>query len=106
MFPCLAALDALAHCHFEHCVDPPSLALIVPVLQRGLRERAANSKRKTAHISGNMCSLLADQKDIVPYLPLLLPALQAFLLDPIPEVKCIYLMYTISISTYYAGRPP
>ena len=52
------ALDALAHCQFEHCVDPPSLALIVPVLHRGLRERSAQSKRKTSHITGNMCSLL------------------------------------------------
>ena len=45
-----------AHCQFEHCVDPPSLALIVPVLHRGLRERSAQSKRKTSHITGNMCS--------------------------------------------------
>ena len=82
-----AALDALAHCQFEHCVDPPSLALIVPVLHRGLRERAAQSKRKTAHITGNMCSLLAERRDIVPYLPSLLPELKAALHDPIPEVR-------------------
>ena len=82
-----AALDALAHCQFEHCVDPPSLALIVPVLHRGLRERTAQAKRKTSHITGNMCSLLADRKDVVPYLPLLLPELQSVLHDPIPEVR-------------------
>ena len=81
------ALDALAHCQFEHCIDPPSLALIVPVLHRGLKERAAQAKRKTAHITGNMCSLLSDRQDIVPYLPLLLPELQAVLTDPIPEVR-------------------
>ena len=73
------ALDALAHCQFEHCVDPPSLSLIVPVLHRGLRERAAQAKRKTAHITGNMCSLLADRTDIVPYLKLILPELKAVL---------------------------
>ena len=82
-----AALDALAHCQFEHCVDPPSLSLIVPVLHRGLRERAAQAKRKTAHITGNMCSLLADRTDIVPYLKLILPELKAVLVDPIPEVR-------------------
>ena len=37
----------------------------------------AQAKRKTAHIAGNMCSLLSDRGDIVPYLPLLLPELQA-----------------------------
>ena len=34
-----------------------------------------------------MCSLLSDRQDIVPYLPLLLPELQAVLTDPIPEVR-------------------
>ena len=57
------------------------------MLHRGLRERSAQAKRKTAHITGNMCSLLSDRQDIVPYLPLLLPELQAVLTDPIPEVR-------------------
>jgi hypothetical protein len=82
-----AAIDALAHCQFEHCVDPPSLALIVPVLHRGLRERSAQGKRKASHITGNMCSLLSERRDIVPYLGQLLPELRAVLLDPIPEVR-------------------
>ena len=82
-----AALDVLAHCEFEHCVDAPSLALIVPLLRRGLRERGGHAKRKTAHIAGNMCSLLSERGDIVPYLGMLLPELQAVLLDPIPEVR-------------------
>jgi len=34
-----------------------------------------------------MCSLLANPKDIVPYLEMMLPQLQAVLLDPIPEVR-------------------
>ena len=38
-----AALSALAHCQFEHCVDPPSLSLIVPVLHRGLRAPSAQA---------------------------------------------------------------
>jgi len=82
-----AALSALAHCQFEHCVDPPSLSLIVPVLHRGLRAPSAQAKRRTAHITGSMCSLLADPKDIVPYMDMLLPQLQAVLMDPIPEVR-------------------
>ena len=82
-----AALSALAHCQFEHCVDPPSLSLIVPVLQRGLRAPSAQAKRRTAHITGNMCSLLADPRDILPYLDMMMPQLQSVLLDPIPEVR-------------------
>ena len=46
-------------------------------------KRAANAsaqaKRKTAHITGNMCSLLAERRDIVPYLSLLLPDDEVYL---------------------------
>jgi hypothetical protein len=33
-----------------------------------------------------MCSLLGDPSDIIPYIDMLLPQLQAVLMDPIPEV--------------------
>ena len=62
-------------------IKNPEISLIVDTLLAAL----AQAKRKTAHITGNMCSLLADRGDIVPYLPLLLPSLQEVLLDPIPE---------------------
>ena len=49
----------------------------VPVLQRGMKgERTADVKRKAALIAGNMCSMISDPKDMVPYLPSLLPGLQ------------------------------
>ena len=83
----VAALDALARCNFEHCVDPPSLALLVPIMLRGLRERGTQPRRRAAHIVGSMCSLLADRRHIVPYLEALLPPLRDVLLDPIPEVR-------------------
>ena len=35
-----------------------------------------------------MCSL-ADHKDLIPYLPILLPSLQAIITDPIPEVRTV-----------------
>jgi hypothetical protein len=58
-------------------VDAPSLALLIPIIQRGLRDRAADLKRKAALITGNMCSMIADARDLVPYLPALLPGLKA-----------------------------
>lgn len=39
-------------------------------------ERTADVKRKAALIAGNMCSMISDPKDMVPYLPSLLPGLQ------------------------------
>jgi hypothetical protein len=46
------------HTAFVHVIDAASLALIVPILQRGLRERNATVKKTAAQITGNMCVLL------------------------------------------------
>lgn len=81
-------LDALMNTSFVHRIDAPSLALIVPILHRGLRERSIDTKKKAALIVGNMCHL-AEHKDLIPYLDLLVPQLKEALLDPIPEVRAI-----------------
>ncbi|CAM9326832.1 unnamed protein product, partial [Phaeothamnion confervicola] len=82
-----AALEALLSCEFLHSIDAPSLALLVPVLQRGLRERSADLKRKAALITGNTVTMVSDPKDLAPYLPALLPGLKGAALDPIPDVR-------------------
>ncbi|KAI9338101.1 armadillo-type protein [Zopfochytrium polystomum] len=82
----LPALTALIETSFVHYVDAPSLALIVPILDRGLHERATNIKQRAAQIMGQMSSL-TDQKDLVPYLTTLLPGLKEVLVDPNPEAR-------------------
>ena len=49
-----AAIEALLVCEFIHAIDAPSLALLVPVLHRGMRDRSADIKRKASLITGNM----------------------------------------------------
>jgi|AntAceMinimDraft_12_1070368.scaffolds.fasta_scaffold05872_1 HEAT repeat protein len=83
----LPCLEVLLETTFVNTVDAPSLALIVPVLSRGLRDRKADLKKKAAKIAGNMCALVADAKDMSPYIPLLLPDIQKALVDPSPEVR-------------------
>jgi hypothetical protein len=85
----ITALEALIGTEFLHAIDAPSLALIVPILHRGLRDRAATTKRYGALITGNICTMINDPRDFVPYLPTLIPDLQAILLDPIPDVRSI-----------------
>ena len=81
------ALERLIGTEFLHSIDAPSLALIVPILHRGLRERGANVKRMGGLIAGNICTMINDPRDFVPYVPTLLPDLQVALLDPIPDVR-------------------
>lgn len=81
------ALEKLIATEFLHSIDAPSLALIVPILHRGLRDRGAAVKRMGGLISGNICTMINDPRDFVPYIPTLLPDLQIALLDPIPDVR-------------------
>ncbi|KAJ7672704.1 armadillo-type protein [Mycena rosella] len=80
------ALSALLKTSFMHYIDHSSLALVVPILERGLRERGADTKKKAAQIVGNLASL-TDSKDFVPYLSGLLPMVHQVLVDPVPEAR-------------------
>lgn len=81
------ALEALLECEFMHSIDAPSLALLVPILARALRDRGADLKRKSAAITGNMMTMVSDPKFLLPYLQQVLPGLRDCLLDPIPDVR-------------------
>ena len=83
----IKALESLIETEFLHAIDAPSLALIIPILHRGLRDRIASSKRYGALIAGNICTMVNEPKDLIPYLPILLPDLKISLLDPIPDVR-------------------
>ncbi|EPS66179.1 hypothetical protein M569_08598, partial [Genlisea aurea] len=83
------SLDILLQTTFINSVDAPSLALLVPIVHRGLRERSAETKKKAAQIVGNMCSLVTEPKDMIPYIGLLLPEVKKVLVDPIPEVRSV-----------------
>jgi len=83
----VAALDALLATTFVNAVDAASLALVAPVLLRGLRDRSGDAKQRAARVAGAMACLVAEPKDIEPYVPLLLPALRGCLADPLPAVR-------------------
>ncbi|TCD64479.1 translational activator of GCN4 [Steccherinum ochraceum] len=80
------ALNALIKTSFVHYIDHSSLALVVPIIERGLRERSAEIKRKAAQIVGNLASL-TESKDFVPYLKEILPLVHVVLVDPVPEAR-------------------
>jgi len=57
-------------------VHEPTLAIMVPLLDRGLAERETPIKRKSAVIVDNMCKLVEDPQIVAAFLPKLMPALQ------------------------------
>lgn len=57
-------------------VQEPTLALMVPLLDRGLGERDTGIKRKSAVIVDNMCKLVDDPNIVAPFLPKMMPGLQ------------------------------
>jgi len=57
-------------------VHEPTLAIMVPLLERGLAERETAIKRKSAVIVDNMCKLVEDPQIVASFLPRLMPALQ------------------------------
>jgi elongation factor 3 len=60
---------------FVSDVTGPTLAIMVPLLDRGLVERETAVKRKAAVIVDNMCKLVDDPQIVAPFLPKMLPAL-------------------------------
>ena len=57
-------------------VHEPTLAIMVPLLERGFVERETAIKRKSAVIVDNMCKLVEDPNIVASFLPKLMPALQ------------------------------
>jgi len=61
---------------FVSDVTGPTLAIMVPLLDRGLVERETAIKRKAAVIVDNMCKLVEDPQIVAPFLPQLMPRLE------------------------------
>ena len=82
------ALTSLMKTSFIHYIDSASLALITPIVERGLKERSSETKRQAAGIIGGIASL-TEKKDLVPYVQALLPLLREISCDAVPETRAI-----------------
>ncbi|GEM09407.1 elongation factor 3 [Rhodotorula toruloides] len=68
-------VQLLAATTFVQEVDSPTLALMAPLLSRGLTEKLTATVRKVAVIIDNMTKLVDNEHTIRPFVPKLLPGL-------------------------------
>lgn len=83
-------MHALAGVTFVQSVQSPALAMVVPLLIRGLRSKVTATRRQSAVIIDNMSKLVDDPLDAGPFLPTLMPALE-FAADAMsdPEARAV-----------------
>jgi elongation factor 3 len=91
-------------------VYEPTLAIMVPLLDRGLAERETPIKRKAAVIVDNMCKLVEDPNIVAAFLPKLMPALTKNyenLADPEAREKTKQALETLSrVGNVVDGKIP
>lgn len=66
-------IHGLAATTFVQAVEAPHLAIIVPLLNRGLQDRVQAIQRKACLIADNMAKLVDDELHAAPFLPSVMP---------------------------------
>jgi len=69
-------MHKLAGVTFVQSVESPALAMVTPLLVRGLQSGVTATMRQSAVIIDNMSKLVDDPIDAAPFMPLLMPALE------------------------------
>ena len=67
------AIEALMETTFVNQVERSTLAVIVPILNKGLKDRTSKLRRKCCVVIDNMCKLVNDSRDVKPFEGELLP---------------------------------
>jgi len=66
-------VERLAGCVFVQNVETPALAVMLPVLSRGLNDKSEEVKRTCCQIVDNMCKVVEDPAAVLPVMPRLEP---------------------------------
>merc|ERR1712190_63034 len=70
-------VERLAGCVFVQNVETPALAIMLPVLTRGLNDKSEKVKRTCSLIVDNMCKVVEDPAAVLPVMPKLEPLVKA-----------------------------
>merc|ERR1719201_915093 len=72
-----SCVKKLAGCIFVQNVETPALAVMLPVLSRGLSDKSEAVKRTCCLIVDNMCKVVEDPAALLPLMPRLEPLVKA-----------------------------
>lgn len=72
---------------FVQAVQAPALSMMVPLLVRGMKERATIVKRRTVVVIDNMTRLVDDPTEAAPFIPQLLPGVER-VSDEVADPEC------------------
>jgi len=82
--PCL---EKLMETTFVNSMDSAALAVVVPIVTRGLRERSAELKKIAAQTAGNIFALVNEPRDMAPFVPIILPEVTKAVDHSHPDVR-------------------
>jgi elongation factor 3 len=71
-----ALMHKLAGVRFVQSVESPALAMVIPLLVKGLNSSKTATLRQSSVIIDNMSRLVDDPLDAAPFMPLLMPVLE------------------------------
>ena len=72
-----------------HYFDSPSLSIIVPIIEMGLKSRDTDTKRLACQLMGSVTNLIKSFDDLKPYITRLVYVTKLSLFDNIPEIRNI-----------------
>ncbi|PWV17582.1 hypothetical protein C3747_18g172 [Trypanosoma cruzi] len=98
------ALDTLLYTRFVNAVDPASLALIIPILSRGLSSQMPHLRPKAAQIVASMVNLVNDPKSLKPYSEELVRLLEEAAMDPMSEARTTSAKAVAALSAALGGK--
>ena len=82
-----ACLEKLMETTFVNAMDSAALAVVVPVVTRGLRERSAELKKIAAMTAGNIFALVNEPRDMAPFVPIIFPEVTKAAEHSHPDVR-------------------
>merc|ERR1719502_1200487 len=83
----LACIEEVLMTTFCNPMDGTSLAFMMPLLIRGIKDANYALVKKATTCISNVCALIKEASDVAPFVPLLLPLLEKNLDHSSPDIR-------------------